>query len=369
MEDSSRRNVLSARTLLCFCAAFLYVVGCGNPKIEAVEKQALERHHQEVLLRRALRGEIQGPDGQRLFKALRFISLLGREGQLPGPSHGGHARLTSVRGELTPNGPYYFTQEFGIVTSESQNYGYVLTETYSNGEFQLEKAWHADSSGKIVKQYPMSPPPTMLDPRAVFLGPNNPGAERGLNGWYYGALGGGVVARDTNDPATGFTCFKVGITNALSGQTNHADLRSEMFLLGPAAHGRQPMTFSFAYKLPQAINPGDRLQVLFRFYDEETNFLDQNIICLGTNRSDAKMDHYKTVAVSSILAPVKAAVADVVVSANIDDPWTSGAAQFDDFSVIALPPRTGTRWVIVGISLIAVLTALMIWALSKLPAR
>jgi hypothetical protein len=331
-----------ARVLVCAAISALLAFGCGKSKISEAEQQALERHHQEVLLRRALRGEIQGPDGARLFKALRFVSVLDRNNQMPGSSEWNQPRLTSVRAEVKLGGPYFFTQEFQIANRNSHRYGYILVQTYSNGDFQLEKAWHADSSGKVVKEYPMKQPPPMKSARAVFLGPKNPGAERGLDGWFHGTLGGGLVERDTNDPATGFNCFKVGITNNISGQTNHADLRSEIFLLGSAAHGRQPMTLSFSYKFSAKVNPGDGLQVLFRFYDADTNYLDQNVICLGTNRSEAQMTQYKTIALSDVVAPAKAAAADIVVAANIDEAWTSGAAQFDDFSVITTPRRFWT---------------------------
>ncbi|HZM05187.1 MAG TPA: hypothetical protein VFC44_19490 [Candidatus Saccharimonadales bacterium] len=365
MEDNSEKKSWRVRLLVCVTAASLMAVGCGKSKVDPAEQKALERHHQEVLLRRALRGEIEGPDGARLFKALRFLSVLDHNNQFPGPSEGDQPRLTSVRGEVTPNGPYFFTQEFQIAVRNSHRYGYVLAETYSNGDFQLEKAWHADAAGKLVKEYPMKPPPPMSSPRAAFLGPNNPGAERGLNGWFYGTLGGGLVSRDAIDPATGFNCFKVGITNDISGQTNHADLRSEIFLLGPAAYGRQPITFSFAYKFQGKIKPGDRLQVLFRYYDRDTNFLDQETIDLGTNHSDSQMTQYKTLTLSGLIAPAKAAASDIVVAANINDAWTSGAAQFDDFLVLAIPPRARTG-LIIAISFAAALTPLVIWALVKL---
>jgi hypothetical protein len=341
-------------------------VGCGKTKIDAAEKAALERHHQEVLLRRALKGEIEGPDGARLFQAVRFMTTLDRNNQLPSPADEDQPRLSSVRGDVTPRGPYFFTQEFQLATRKSHTYGYVVVQTYSNGDFQLEKVWHADAKGKVVTNYPVKPPRPMISPRAVFLGPSNPGAERGLDGWYYGTLGGGLVARDTTDPATGLNCFMVGITNDLAGQTNHADLRSEIFLLGPAACGSQPITFSFAYKLLDKINPGDHLQVLFRFYDENTNFLSQNVTDVGANRSDARMTQYKTVTISDLVAPDNATAADIVVAANIDEAWTSGAGEFDDFSVTTMP-RPAWIWIIGGLAFAAAaLTPLLFWAISKL---
>jgi tRNA A-37 threonylcarbamoyl transferase component Bud32 len=197
-----------------------------------------------------------------------------------------------------------------------------------------------------------------------FLGPQNPGAESELDHWYYGTLGGGLVATSTNAPATGHKCFQLGVTNALAGQTNHADLRSELFPLGPAARGRQPIKASFAYKLPGKVKAGDNLHVNFRFYGPtEKDFLDQKVILIGSDTHDSEMTRYKTISLTNLFAPTNALNADIWVTANLEpDCWTSGLAEFDDF---ALSTKPGPPWakMAFGAGLFAALGALLLWRL------
>ena len=112
-------------------------------------------------------------------------------------------------------------------------------------------------------------PLAMANAHPVFLGPMNPGAESGLTGWNSNIVGGGSISADNENPATGLNCFRIGVTNASSGGTNQADLRSDMFPLGRAGKACGPFTFSFAYKLPEKVQPGDDLDVDFRFFAGE----------------------------------------------------------------------------------------------------
>jgi uncharacterized protein (TIGR03435 family) len=173
--------------------------------------------------------------------------------------------------------------------------------------------------------------------KGIMLGPPDPGAEHGFDYWYHGTSGGGYLSVDDTDPATGVNDFTVGNTTA--GRENHADWRSLIFGLGPAAAGVEPVTFSFSYKLPDKVNDGDNLRVQLRFYDKATNFLGQKEFWLGSNSHDSEMASYKKMAAGGIRAPSKAQVADVTFSANLydDDHWTSGTGQFDDFSVTTVP--------------------------------
>jgi uncharacterized protein (TIGR03435 family) len=197
--------------------------------------------------------------------------------------------------------------------------------------------------------------------KGIMLGPPDPGAEHGFNFWYHGTGGGGYLSVDDTDPATGINDFTLGNTTA--GRENHADWRSLIFGLGPAAAGAEPVTFSFSYKLPDKVIDGDNLRVQLRFYDKATNFLDQKEFWLGSNSHDSEMTGYKKMAASGIRAPSKAQLADVTFSANFydGDHWTSGTGRFDDLSVTTVP-RFPFFKVVVGsavLLIIAGLTALL----------
>jgi hypothetical protein len=191
---------------------------------------------------------------------------------------------------------------------------------------------------------------------AVFLGPENPGAENGFDAWYNGVLGGGLAAIDHDDPATGSSDFKIGINDAASHDVNHADIRSQLFSLTPIGKKRGPITFSFAYKLPEKVNPGDNMEVYLRFFDEQGQFLGQKMYRVGSSTHDSEMTRYKTKTITKIFAPPKAAQADVWIVANIFSHWTSGNAHFDDFSVTVPSPMPWAK-IFVGIGIFAVLTA------------
>jgi hypothetical protein len=351
-------------TVLCLvvvCAA----AGCRKSAEQSAEQRAIERHEQEVRRQKEWASYFRNPASARTMDGARFLSLLHDQGQLPGISPQDHELLGCElkMPVVSPKGPYYWSQEFHVIFKDSppKHCHYVLVQTYNNGGFQLQKAWRSDGAGKVLEEYPIVPAPAMADATRVFLGPANPGAECAWSGWYNGTLGGGSVAIGTNDPATGLSCFEIGITNAVSGATHHADIRSEMFPLGKNTRG--PFTFSFAYKLPTKVKPWDNIEVNFRFFgDREANFLGQKAILVGSSTGDSEMTQYKTVNVSGIPAPSGAVKADVWLVANIAGPWTSGTAQFDDFSVTAVPvPAWRGALVKLGVGTIAGLGLGMIW--------
>ena len=173
---------------------------------------------------------------------------------------------------------------------------------------------------------------TFLFPRRVMIGPANPGAEEGSDRWWVGASGKGYLGVDQTDPASGSNDFTLGNTN--SGGDDSAGWRSVIFPLGPAAAGARPITFSFAYKLVDDVNPGDNVHVQLRFFSRATNWLRENNFVLGDSSHDSAMSHYKTVTVSGIYAPYRATLADINVFVNaFGRHWSSGDARFDDFSV------------------------------------
>jgi hypothetical protein len=211
----------------------------------------------------------------------------------------------------------------------------------------------------------------LADAKPVFLGPPDPGAEHGFDYWYHGANGAGFLYVDNKDPAKGEQDFSLG--NNTEGSENRADWRSQCFPLGPAAAGDSPITFSFAYKLADKNTGNDNIMLFLRFFDASgTRFLDQEPVWVGTRSGDSKMDDYKTVRIANIHAPKAARTADIWVTANIFDHWTSGTARFDDFSVTTVPvshpgrilARTG-----LGLGSAIVLVVLARWARSALRKR
>ncbi|EEF62960.1 hypothetical protein Cflav_PD5595 [Pedosphaera parvula Ellin514] len=343
---------------VCFTVAVL-VSGCRKSERESAERAAIARHQQEVQRQKEFRKVLQGPEAARINKSVEFLALLHHNGQLPGIAKHDHGMLRLEKPPLvSPNGPYYWSLQLHVITKDSppRNYFYVLVQTYSNSDFQLQKAWRADASGKVVETYPIKLTPTMAKAHMAFLGPANPGAENGFAGWYTGVLGGGTVVIDNADPATGLNSFRIGITNAAAHETNHADIRSEMF---PLERARGPFTFAFAYKLPGKVNPGDNIDVAFRFFGREGDFLGQTVLHVGSSTDDSEMLKYKTMTATNLFPPKGVVQADVWIVANIGDPWTSGYAHFDNFSVTVVPARSRAG-IFAGMGIFAALTAWLI---------
>jgi hypothetical protein len=194
---------------------------------------------------------------------------------------------------------------------------------------------------------------------AAFLGPSNPGAENGSAGWFEDTKGRGSVSIGDSDPARGLYYFS--ISNSIPLRINCADWRSKPFSLKQAQDGRQPITLSFAYKLLDLVNLGDDIPVRLRFFDMQDNFLSEKIVFVGSNSGDSEMTHYKTMVTADILAPKQARFADIWVTANIFEPWSSGTAQFDDFSVTT-SSNSGTLIIVgVGATVFIIVIGLVYW--------
>jgi hypothetical protein len=196
--------------------------------------------------------------------------------------------------------------------------------------------------------------------RQIMVWPSAPGAAHGFDDWNHGTSGGGYQSVDNTDPATGVDDFTLGNTNV--GRENHADWRSQVFALGPAAGGVKPVTFSFSYKLQDTVNDGDNMRVQLRFYSKATNFISQKEFWLGSSSHDSEMTSYKKMVVGDFRVPKKAQAADVTISANYydNDRWTSGTGRFADFSV-----TTASRFpllkVIIGSVMLSIIAALSVF--------
>jgi hypothetical protein len=330
-----------ARLLMVCLALVLLGAGCKKTDRELVEQKALDRHERETAQKNAFYQELRGPHAGRTMKGLRFLESLEDHHHLPGISRHGEVGLSSIKTALTPEGSWFFTEEAHIyILSKPPLYlAYEVGQSYSNADFQLMRAWSTDAEGKVIETFAVIPAPVAGNPRQFVWGPANPGAEHNFDHWYNGAVGAGAVAID-NDPAGGFQNFKIGVDETVTGGTNHADLRSEMFSLAGYSKTSGPLTFSFKYKLPGTVKPGDDLDVALRFFGpDDENFLGQESFRVGSSSGDSAMSQYKTMTVSNIFPTPGAVKVDVWVVANIFRPWTSGSAQFDDFSVTTTLPR------------------------------
>src|SRR5438045_1841076 len=74
--------------------------------------------------------------------------------------------------------------------------------------------------------------------KQIFLGPPDPGAEQQMDDWYHGTSGDAYQSFDDTDPTVDAHDFTLGNTNA--DRESHADWRSQIFPLGPAAAGLKP---------------------------------------------------------------------------------------------------------------------------------
>jgi uncharacterized protein (TIGR03435 family) len=205
------------------------------------------------------------------------------------------------------------------------------------------------------------------DRSQALLGPLNPGAESGCDNWLHGMNGAASLSLDSTEPAAGINDFTLKNTEA--GRENHADWRSEIFPLGPAANGAKPMTFSFAYKLPDTVKDGDNLHVQFRFYDQAKTFLEQKDFLMGSQSHDSAMTSYKTITDRGIVAPAGAQLADVTMTANFydGDNWSSGTGRFDNIFVTVAQPAAGLKLLagLVALAALAGLTVLSIQLLRR----
>lgn len=188
----------------------------------------------------------------------------------------------------------------------------------------------------VVAAFATVTTPVSVKGQQIFLGPAEAGTWSGSEKWLTGAYGAASTSYDFNDHANGVCAFV--INNTVAGKENTADWRCVPFSLGPATGGVRPIIFSFAYKLSDRVAAKNNILVQLRFFDSTgTNFIGQQIIPVGAHTSDSAMTDYRTLTINGILAPTRARTADIWVDANIFEPWVSGTAHFDDFSVTTVP--------------------------------
>ena len=186
----------------------------------------------------------------------------------------------------------------------------------------------------------------------TIIGPNPPiQTADGFN--YFSGSGGAAYVNPADTrflaglPTSGiYTNFLYGpaeydgaISNSAasgSGSGNNANFRAGAFPL----NGARSVSISFYYYAP-AIKSGDNIRVDLRMYQgaNDVGFIEDNNL---HPFSAGTMSGYAFFQTGPITVPANANDADIWVSINTfgDDPWSSGAAYFDDFLVTTItgPP-------------------------------
>jgi hypothetical protein len=165
----------------------------------------------------------------------------------------------------------------------------------------------------------------------IFLGPAGSVPVNGNVDWSAGANGAGFTEVDFNDPAR--SGYDFTISNTVAGKDNKADWRCPPFSLGAAAGGARPITFSFSYKLADPVADGNNIQVELRFFNSSGDYIGGGPASIGARTGDSAMTGYRQHTINDILTPPGALTADIWITANVFQPWVSGAARFGDFSV------------------------------------
>jgi hypothetical protein len=151
--------------LLLLGAVWLVVAspGCRQPsEQELAEQKAIARHEQDIRQQAAFQETFRQIGAAKMAKAARFFVGSAHNGRMPGLSPNSHGTMRMEKlPVISPNGPYFLSGEVHLITSDSppKNYYYVMVQTYSNSDFQLQKAGRADASGKVLEEYPILPPP------------------------------------------------------------------------------------------------------------------------------------------------------------------------------------------------------------------
>jgi hypothetical protein len=159
--------------LLGLAMSFL-VGGCHHPSAqELAEQKAIARHEREARQRKAIVDLLRQGGMAHIYGGGEFLDHLQKAGQLPGLAKGKPVNGNlEKKPEISPNGRYFFTEQFRLHTKDSPPtyYHYIVVQTYSNSDFQLLAAWHTDKAGEKLETYPVHPAPAYADRFLVRMG-------------------------------------------------------------------------------------------------------------------------------------------------------------------------------------------------------
>jgi hypothetical protein len=124
----------------CLLILFLIVlVQCGCKKHSAVRDRKI--------------GSSQLERVKTVNSGAAFISQLARSSELPGVSQQNYTLILSTDNtKKNSAGIWSLTCALTIV-NDPDKYNYAITQTSSNGAWQLQRAWKTDVSGKTIEEF------------------------------------------------------------------------------------------------------------------------------------------------------------------------------------------------------------------------
>ena len=137
--------------VLIVCLATTVLCGCGRQSSSGNTNLSTNNNSQ------AMNDFMQQPGAAVTVSGLNFLRDLKDNGRLPGVSTDEHGMLKSgSEDKEAPTGSYPVSRTFYFTkNNDSNQYCYTVVQTSSNSNWQLQKAWRSDASGKVVEEYPV----------------------------------------------------------------------------------------------------------------------------------------------------------------------------------------------------------------------
>jgi hypothetical protein len=104
------------------------------------------------------------PSSHLTYTGLKFLKSLKDQGQLPGVDASDHGQFRVEAGNFnsaettTISYPFSKTVTLTLTNRPEFIYNYSIVQISSNSEWQLQRAWKSDSTGKVIEDFSVKYP-------------------------------------------------------------------------------------------------------------------------------------------------------------------------------------------------------------------
>jgi hypothetical protein len=126
----------------CFRLLILFLmvlVQCGCKKHNAIGDRKI--------------GSWQSEKVKTVNSGAAFISQLARSSELPGISQQNYTLILSTDNTKKNSAGVWSLTCALTILNDPDKYNYAITQTLSNGAWQLQRAWKTDASGKTIEEF------------------------------------------------------------------------------------------------------------------------------------------------------------------------------------------------------------------------